>query len=188
MLEVTKAPKLLAACMALLAICHTIAWSKPSSKPPNKPSSKHPARINVPIVIKQIIELSNKHRQEAGLCVLTEHPVLNEVAYGHSAEMAAKEYFDHESPVPSRRWPWDRVNLVGMDSEAFGENLHLIEGWPPDETAPRVVDAWMRSPHHRENLLSPKFNHVGIGIATIGAQIYVTQLLSHELQPFVPTP
>ncbi len=172
-----RALTLLAAFALPLACCLTQAWSKP------KPKTSAPVRLNVEATVKKVVELSNRYRSEAGLCVLIENPVLDKAASGHSQEMASKDFFDHESPTPERRWPWDRANLLGVDSDAFGENLHLLEGWPPDETAPRVVDAWMRSQHHRENLLSPKFNHVGIGIATVGPQIYVTQLLSFELYP-----
>jgi uncharacterized protein YkwD len=44
-----------------------------------------------------------------------------------------------------------------------GENI----GWGEDTlgSPASVVDEWMHSPHHKENILRPQFTHVGVGLA-----------------------
>ena len=48
-----------------------------------------------------------------------------------------------------------------------------------DQFARRMVQLWMKSPHHRDNLLLDKFTHIGVGAAlgeNEGARsLYVTQ-------------
>jgi len=132
----------------------------------------------------QIVALSNRERSRVGLPALTAASELADVARGHSEEMARLNYFEHESPTPGRTEPWDRANLAGIDSAEFGENIFLAEGHAPVKVPNLAVTAWMHSPGHRANLLSPAFNHVGIGLAVFKKQIYVTQLFSAELEPY----
>jgi uncharacterized protein YkwD len=48
----------------------------------------------------------------------------------------------------------------------------------PDEIARQVVDGWMGSEGHRENLLKRGFDRQGIGVAiTAGGKVFVTQNL-----------
>ena len=121
--------------------------------------------------------------ERQGLGPLAGDPLLAKVARDHSLEMAKLNYFDHESPTPGRRYPWDRVNLAGVDSNEFGENIYLAEGYPLSQSPSQAMDSWIKSKVHRNNMLSPKFSRFGIGIATIGSQVYVTQLFSAELGP-----
>lgn len=42
--------------------------------------------------------------------------------------MARLNYFEHESPTPGLKEPWDWANKAGVDSDEFGENLFFSEG------------------------------------------------------------
>lgn len=46
-----------------------------------------------------------------------------------------------------------------------------------EEIAKEVVRGWMNSPSHRKNILFPKYNEEGIGIAEVNDYIVVTQVL-----------
>lgn len=44
-----------------------------------------------------------------------------------------------------------------------------------DELAQQIVDGWMQSPGHRENILIPYWTSEGIGVEISGNEVYVTQ-------------
>jgi uncharacterized protein YkwD len=54
--------------------------------------------------------------------------------------------------------------LRGAPTWSLGENLSWGSG--TSSTPQAIVAAWMQSPGHRANLLSPCFRDVGVGIAT----------------------
>ncbi|MCA1734131.1 MAG: CAP domain-containing protein, partial [Acidobacteria bacterium] len=66
-------------------------------------------------------------------------------------------YFSHISP--DGREPFEVIEDRGYDFREAGENL--AAGFA---SAKLVVAAWMRSPGHRDNLLSPSFEAVGVAI------------------------
>jgi hypothetical protein len=65
--------------------------------------------------------------------------------------------------------------LQGLRFDMSGENVAL-----GGDTV-TVHDALMHSPHHRDNILDPEFNAVGIGVVRTGRGIYVTQDFAHRL-------
>ena len=80
--------------------------------------------------------------------------------------MVRRRYFEHVSPdgvTPAQRIvaAGYAVRPGGMTGEniAWGEG---IKGTPAE-----IVDAWMHSPGHRENILRPAFSEVGMGM-TVG--------------------
>ena len=56
---------------------------------------------------------------------------------------------------------------------AAGENLAYIEARDP---AAKAVAGWMKSPSHRENILSRDFVMTGVGACRAGRATYFTQL------------
>ena len=52
------------------------------------------------------------------------------------------------------------VNATGYRYASFGENLYV--GTAGRISARDVVTAWLQSPPHRANLLSPAFRHLGV--------------------------
>ena len=126
----------------------------------------------------QVVNLSNEVRQRNGLPSLVANPYLSRAARSHSEEMARLNFFDHESPTLARRFPWDRVNQAGADADAISENIYLAEGYPLPEVPAMAVHSWEVSPQHRHNLLDPAVTSIGVGIAQVGGQIYVTQVFA----------
>ena len=62
-----------------------------------------------------------------------------------------------------------------------GENIAFLDGYygvnnPGNRnTAITIVDGWMNSPGHRENILTPDWRSEGVGVAVSGDVVYVTQ-------------
>ena len=93
------------------------------------------------------------------------HTRLELAAYGHSADMAANDYFSHTGL--DGRSPADRVTAAGYDWRAIGENI--AAGYP-DVAA--VVDGWMASPGHCANLMNPGFRDMGLACAARAGSRY----------------
>ena len=95
------------------------------------------------------------------------------VALGHAADMASHGYFEHEDLVG--RSPADRVRAVGYREKLVGENI----AYGPQSTE-EVVQGWLDSPDHCENIMDPRFAEMGIAYAagrTAKRGLYWVQLL-----------
>lgn len=145
----------------------------------------------------RIHELINKERVAQGLTALVWQPGLLSVARAHSADMAARGYFAHNSPEGEdfsaryKRGGFDCQVRVGNTIYLGAENLyqnnrydswHEINGvrtydWNSlEEIAMSTVAGWMASPGHRQNILTPFWQSESIGVAfATNDQILITQ-------------
>jgi uncharacterized protein YkwD len=110
----------------------------------------------------RVVELTNQARAKKGCRPLTHDPKLHAAAEAHSADMAARDYFDHSSK--DGRSPGDRISAAGFAPvRTWGENIAM--GQP---SAAAVVRAWLNSPGHRANIMNCSFTHIGVGQSTKG--------------------
>lgn len=117
----------------------------------------------------QVITLVNKQRAMNGLQPLTKNWTLAKMARCKSQDMVTHNYFSHTSPTYGS--PFTMMQNFGINFTAAGENI--AEGQP---TPQAVMNAWMNSPGHRANILSPAYNQIGVGMAkTSNGVIYWTQ-------------
>lgn len=72
--------------------------------------------------------------------------------------MINKNYFSHTSPTYGS--PFNMMESFGLRFSAAGENIAMGQRTPVE-----VVNAWMNSPGHRSNILSPNFTQIGVGLA-----------------------
>lgn len=107
--------------------------------------------------VDEVIELTNQERLEKGLMPLIEDQTLNEVAARKAKDMFAYNYWSHESPAG--RDPWSFFQEVGYQYLYAGENLAR-----DFENAESVVSAWMNSSSHRDNLLHPFYQEIGLAV------------------------
>jgi len=107
---------------------------------------------------KKIIEFTNEARVKNNLLPLKENQLLNQSAYLKAKEMLELQYFAHESPSGKRLEDW--LLQVGYSYLVAGENLAM--GNFPNERI--LVDAWLQSPGHRENILNPRFDEIGVAV------------------------
>lgn len=125
-----------------------------------------------------IFNKTNDERMLAGLSPLELDPRLIEPAYVHSEDMALNVYFAHEGLDGCDALC--RIKKVGYSFSVLGENLYYLGGYKLDEQelAARIVTGWMKSPHHRENILNPEFTHGAVGVYIVKDRLYATALYS----------
>lgn len=96
---------------------------------------------------------------------LTVNGKLNRAAQGHSEEMIAQDYFSHYSP--SGDTPSSRIKAAGyIYSSNIGYEIGENIAWGTLylATPKAIVEAWMASPGHRENILDARYRETGMGV------------------------
>lgn len=111
------------------------------------------------VVSAVLVDLANDDRIELALPTLQVNPVLVAAAQAKANDMALKSYFSHTSPEGFDSWHWFKE--AGYEYRYAGENLAVDFSDSGD-----VEKAWMRSPTHRDNIVSPKYTEIGIAVAT----------------------
>jgi uncharacterized protein YkwD len=98
---------------------------------------------------------------------------LANVALGHASDMAEKNYFEHVDPAGQS--PADRVRATGYSEKLVGENI----AYGP-KSVDEVVQGWLDSPGHCENIMDPRFVEMGIGLAPghVKRGLYWVQVLA----------
>jgi uncharacterized protein YkwD len=92
-------------------------------------------------------------------------------ARAHAADMAARDYFAHETPEGFTHL--DRVSLLTRD--LCGETAENIawRDYPSAASTPRQFeDLWESSPGHRKNLLRDGYTSAGYGVVKVGSAYY----------------
>jgi uncharacterized protein YkwD len=97
----------------------------------------------------------NLERQKVGLGPLASDPALMSIAQEWADKLAGQKYLQHRSLGGLKEY-LQKYSWHGMN-----ENLHCST---TPLTPAFVVQCWMNSPVHHENLMRPKINMGGIGI------------------------
>lgn len=113
--------------------------------------------IATDVTIDQLYQLTNQQRLSHGLSTLTYNEQLSQAAAGKGADMFAKNYWAHYGP--SGETPWSFILGAGYRYETAGENL--AQGYMFSQN---VMDAWMASPTHRENVLRGDYQDIGFAV------------------------
>lgn len=137
------------------------------------------------IRVEQLLALTNSKRQEAGLAPLVLNDRLSQAASGKAADMFAKNYWAHTSP--DGKLPWDFILASGYRYTVAGENLAKNFN-----DSKGVVDAWMASSTHKDNLLKSSYKDIGFAVVngTLNGEemTLVVQMFGMSPQPMVITP
>lgn len=110
---------------------------------------------------QQVVDLTNQERAKQGLKPLKADLELSRVAREKSHDMAVNGYFSHNSPTYGS--PFDMMKSYGITYNTAGENIAKGQKTPQE-----VVNAWMNSEGHRENIMNPKFTKIGVGFSSQG--------------------
>ncbi len=142
---------------------------------------EHPKELE-----RRIFQLTNEARTKNGLPALEKDEMLNKLARQKCDDMAKRRYFSHTDPEGKTiidHYDNEKPAKIGLMGR-IGENIHMGQknDYSDVKTAARViVDSWMLSPGHRQNILNPAYNSLGVGVAIKGNECYATQSFGQKL-------
>jgi uncharacterized protein YkwD len=148
-------------------------------------------------VSAHIFLLTNKERKSRDLVELEWDEGLYTLANNHAHEMAQYRYMDHvnrtgfDATARAKALGLVTVKEVMVDGylgvrDGIAENLaftgtgHVVgSGFVnpalPDAVATALVEGWMKSPGHRQNILEPAVTHLGVAVQKGGKYYYAAQ-------------
>ena len=127
---------------------------------------------------RELVERINQSRERNGLPKLRLNSRLAEAARAHAWEMARQGHVTHRFPQePALR---GRVAVTGLRFDFVGENVGL------NRDAELSHLEFMSSPGHRENILNPRANAVGVGAVRTGEDLWVTEDFAHVVPDYEP--
>lgn len=129
----------------------------------------------------KILSVVNLERQSQNLKPLILNPQLTLAANAKLEDMITQDYFAHTTQSVN---PWQFIDASGFQYLHAGENLarDFIDEYD-------LVQGWLASPPHRENLLNSLYTHTGIAVSEASqramvVQMYATPLpLKYQYQP-----
>jgi len=160
---------------------------------------RNTASLNPDNIARKIHGLVNEHRIDNDIPPMEYDENLEDIAHGHSQDMAENDYFDHVNPEgddPSQRaldagYNCHKELVGGFYTEGIGENIAqnytyesitYISGFPiydwmtEDELSYGIFDQWRTSPGHNENMLEPDYDREGLGIfIDSDGEVYATE-------------
>lgn len=117
-------------------------------------------------------EAINRVRKKHGLAPLGRVAFLDEIAREHSRNMARYKNFSH--------FGFDgRASKIKakMGNSYIAENCYMYPAKKYDKhVVEKIVDGWMKSKGHRENILNSQFGRTGIGWVVNHGYVYATQI------------
>ncbi len=138
-----------------------------TARAPPKPAAAPKSPLS-PILATRALQLVNGVRAKGARCgkelygpapPVTLSGTLDTVAFGHATDMATNNYFEHEDL--KGKTPSDRVRATGYQEKLVGENI----AYGP-KSVDEVVQGWLDSAGHCENIMDPRFVEMGLGYAT----------------------
>ena len=106
---------------------------------------------------EEILAVINQTRQQHGLKELTQNQLLTKAAEAKAANLFEEQYFQHTSH--SGKIFSDFIKNSNYSANRLGENL------AKNITQAKVlIQSWLDSAPHRENLLNPYFQEIGLSV------------------------
>jgi uncharacterized protein YkwD len=168
-------------CLVLVVCAGCAETQQTALPPPPDPKTLMPAlEQRIAVLIAE-----EREKIDAKARPLAIDPELTEIARDRADDMAAKNYLAHAAPdgQTSATLLMDRdPRFQGL----LGENMaaqHYVKqtGVDVNAFARAIVDQWLKSPQHHDNLAFADYNLTGIGAAVNGDTVYVTELFATDL-------
>jgi uncharacterized protein YkwD len=150
------------------------------SVPPSAPAPALPPDTHA--FADELFRLANEARIQHALPPLSLSEALANAAAMKAQDMTRYGYFAHVSPNGTVPWHWFKA--VGYDYKYAAENLAWDYREPSD-----MHRAWMRSPKHRESILSPLSNEMAVVVTVtpdnrlLAVQLFGAQRESRAASP-----
>jgi len=109
------------------------------------------------IRVDALLASTNAKRISLGLNPLKLNATLSQAAAAKAQDMFSHDYWAHNSP--QGKTPWSFIVNSGYKYTIAGENLAKNFS-----TSGGVVDAWMASPTHKDNIVKPGYQDIGFAI------------------------
>ena len=160
-------------CLATALVASACGGGGGGGGTPFEPAPEPPAPSTAELGYAQdVLDLVNTERTSRGLDPVVASAGAAQAAYGHAYDMEVRGFFDHTNP--SGEGPPSRLARAGVSFSGWGENI--AEGQP---TPAAVMDAWMGSSGHRQNILNPSFRRLGVGVRlTAGGPFWVQDFVA----------
>nr|KEP23819.1 hypothetical protein DA06_04295 [Georgenia sp. SUBG003] len=110
---------------------------------------------------EELVELTNEARGTEGLEPLKISECAESAALGRAEALVDRE-LEHAPLKPV---------LVACEADSAAENL--VDS---DAPAHDVVDAWMSSPGHRNNIVDARWSHLGVSCVQHSAELLCSQI------------
>jgi uncharacterized protein YkwD len=125
-----------------------------------------------PAASSDALSIVNEHRAAAGLPALVHDGHLTDAARSHSLDQAARQSMTHTGSDGSDAG--DRIARAGFAASTWAENV--AAGY---DTTDGVIDGWMHSSGHRDNILGTGFTAIGVASARASdGTLYWTMVLA----------
>lgn len=116
---------------------------------------------------KELLEIINVQRKEAGLAVLTENTGLDQTAAAHSEEMVKEKYFDYKSK--DGKTPFQRMMENKVQFHTAAEVIATTRG-----DVVQLYTELLRTPAKHNSIMDSTMTQVGIGVSNDGKTLYLT--------------
>jgi uncharacterized protein YkwD len=165
------APTTTAAPAATRATSTTTSTTRSSPPTTAAPATSRPSTAEA--ITKDLFGRVNTERAARGLPPLAWSADLARLAVDWSGHMASTGTFAHRDLGAAGSEP-------GISRfSALGENIAWVEGYK--NNAYQLHLGWMKSDGHRQNILQPGFDSIGIGVVCSGGKVYATQNFGRAL-------
>jgi uncharacterized protein YkwD len=123
-----------------------------------------PSAENLELVRTALDCLHDQARAQHGLRPLKADAALKAAAAGHTDDMLARGYFEHDSPEGETFA--DRILAAGYARPGQGWSLGENLAWGTDTlaTPAALMAAWLESEGHRANILDRRFRELGLAV------------------------
>jgi len=148
-----------------LALAGSTSAAPPKPEAPCANAQLQPTAGDLAQINTATLCLINQVRTASRLRRLRFSPPLQNVAVGQARDMVVGDYFGDRSL--SGRTPLQRILATRYPGRAWRLSTAQNIGWAtgPLATPVEIVEAWMHSPPHREIMLTPSYQDIGVGVA-----------------------
>jgi len=127
---------------------------------------------------EQLFAMGNQERAAQGVAVLTWDPALAAAAMNHCMRVAAEGQLSHQYS--------GELELTERAAQAGAHFSYIEENVAAGYETASIHQAWMHSQGHRDNLLNPLVNHVGIAVVARGDMYYAVAVFGRGVDVLTP--
>ena len=112
--------------------------------------------MDVATIQEQMLSAVNKERAKVGVAPLKLYNPINETSQVKAKDMYQTGVFSHYSETLG--YFYNQYDNAGLFYMAGGENIAMGQ-----DSVASVMNSWMNSEGHRENILNEKYTYLGVG-------------------------